>query len=212
MAGYVYAVTNKAMPGLVKIGITTRSPSVRIAELSAFTGVPVAFEELHAVKVEDHQKVERLLCEVFADKRVNPQREFFKVAPEAVVAAMRLTGQTFIEEEIPDVEEEVTDGEANEELRQRRAKRRPNLDFLALGIDVGSELEYIGTGEEGERIVATVASARKVHYDGKEMFLTNATEEVTGQAGIRGTAYWKYKGENLVDIYERAHPREDADS
>ena len=30
MAGYVYAVTNEAMPGLVKIGITSRPPSGRI--------------------------------------------------------------------------------------------------------------------------------------------------------------------------------------
>ena len=47
--GYVYILTNEAMPNLVKIGYTDRTPEERAAELykdqnSAVTGVRVPFD------------------------------------------------------------------------------------------------------------------------------------------------------------------------
>lgn len=41
--GYVYILTNPSMPGLVKIGMTTRTPDARALELDQ-TGVPTPFE------------------------------------------------------------------------------------------------------------------------------------------------------------------------
>ena len=41
--GWVYVLTNPAMPGLVKIGLTSRNPQVRAAELTQATGVPAPF-------------------------------------------------------------------------------------------------------------------------------------------------------------------------
>ena len=42
-AGYVYALINPAMPGLVKVGRTVKEPQARARELSAVTGVATAF-------------------------------------------------------------------------------------------------------------------------------------------------------------------------
>ena len=43
IAGYVYILSNSGMPGLLKIGRTTRSVGDRVAELNSATGVPAPF-------------------------------------------------------------------------------------------------------------------------------------------------------------------------
>jgi hypothetical protein len=43
MAEIVYVLTNEAMPGLVKIGLTTDSVEARLTQLSSHTGVPLPF-------------------------------------------------------------------------------------------------------------------------------------------------------------------------
>ena len=42
-SGYIYVLINSKIPGLTKIGKTTRSPEERAAELSGSTGVPSPF-------------------------------------------------------------------------------------------------------------------------------------------------------------------------
>ena len=42
-SGFVYVLSNKAMPGLLKIGHTTRNSGIRKEELYT-TGVPIKFE------------------------------------------------------------------------------------------------------------------------------------------------------------------------
>ena len=55
MSRIVYALTNPAMPGIVKIGKTDRdNPKVRMNELYT-TGVPLPFECPIAVEVDDEQ-------------------------------------------------------------------------------------------------------------------------------------------------------------
>ena len=41
--GWIYVMTNPAMPGLVKVGFTTRLPSQRASELSGSTGIATPF-------------------------------------------------------------------------------------------------------------------------------------------------------------------------
>ena len=48
---YVYCVTNRCMPGIVKIGKTFRFPHIRTNELGNFTGCPVPFDLLCYIEV-----------------------------------------------------------------------------------------------------------------------------------------------------------------
>jgi hypothetical protein len=41
--GFVYVLINPSLPSYVKIGKTTKDPSIRAAELSSATGVPTPF-------------------------------------------------------------------------------------------------------------------------------------------------------------------------
>jgi hypothetical protein len=48
MAEIVYVLTNEAMPGLVKIGLSTDSIEIRLTQLRSHTGVPLPFPRLEA--------------------------------------------------------------------------------------------------------------------------------------------------------------------
>lgn len=88
--GTLYVLTNPVMPGLVKIGCTIGSVEDRIKEISAATGVPVAFHCHFAAEVDDMAAKERTLHQLFSDKRINPKREFFEIGPEKVVLAISM--------------------------------------------------------------------------------------------------------------------------
>lgn len=77
--GWVYILTNAAMPGLIKVGQTTRSPEERALEL-ATTGVPTPFEVEVAWPVDDVRAAERQAHEALARYRVSDQREWFRVS------------------------------------------------------------------------------------------------------------------------------------
>lgn len=80
--GYVYVLTNSAMPGIVKIGRTFRAPRTRLRELSDATGVPVEFELAWAHATFFSVELEHAVHRALRDKRVNHRREFFAVSPE----------------------------------------------------------------------------------------------------------------------------------
>ncbi len=76
--GWVYILTNEAMPGLVKIGLTTRTPKERAAELSSSSGVPLPYAVVWARAVSDCAYVEQVVHRMLDDRRVNGKRESFR--------------------------------------------------------------------------------------------------------------------------------------
>lgn len=43
MPEIIYVLTNEAMPGLVKVGLTNDSVEARLSQLSTASGVPLSF-------------------------------------------------------------------------------------------------------------------------------------------------------------------------
>jgi hypothetical protein len=80
--GTIYAFTNPAMPGLVKIGYTVRSVEERRIELSRPTGVPSPYETYRYVEVPHASKVEKIVHERLKDKHHG--LEFFRCELEDV--------------------------------------------------------------------------------------------------------------------------------
>ena len=80
MVGYVYCLSNDSIPGLLKIGMTTRTPEERARELYT-TGVAIPFKVEFSIKVDNPLKTEHQLHALFNEYRVK-SREFFQITPE----------------------------------------------------------------------------------------------------------------------------------
>lgn len=84
-SGYVYVLSNKAFPDLLKIGTTNRAPDRRSAELFT-TGLPYPFQIEFAIWCFDPSRLERRLHVRFSQFRCNENREFFDVPLCDVIA------------------------------------------------------------------------------------------------------------------------------
>jgi hypothetical protein len=85
--GFVYILTNQAMPGLVKIGHTVKVPTERAAELST-TGVPAPFDVEYYCLVDEPATLEASVHSRLSDRRQNNDREFFKVNVAEAIATI----------------------------------------------------------------------------------------------------------------------------
>ena len=199
-AGIVYVLTNPAMPGLVKIGKTARgSINARLNELYS-TGVPVPFECAFAARVTDEAKVESAFHRAFGPYRLNPKREFFQIEPEQAIALLELMAD---EDVTPALQQEAAtvDVEAKDASNKLKA-RRPNLNFIEMGIPAGSELRFYKPPHE----TVMVVSKRKVKFRGEETSLTAATREILGtDYSVAPGPYWLYQGRTVNDIYNETY-------
>jgi len=84
--GWVYVITNKAMPDLVKVGYSTKDPVLRAKELDG-TGVPHAFEVVYDALVSDPREVEQRAHKVLAEFREG--KEWFRCSIEVSVRAIK---------------------------------------------------------------------------------------------------------------------------
>jgi T5orf172 domain len=196
MHGIIYVLTNEAMPGLVKIGLTTDSVESRIANLSATSGVPLPFECHFAAQIPEEvnlAKLEKTLHQLFADHRINPKREFFKVEPEKVVLALSIGGF-----------KEVTPGKADidpvevQALEKAKEQRRSRINLAALGINPGDTLVL----SRDEDVTVTVLAGGKVSYKGEVLSLSAAALKALQAMGYKATSvsgsdYWMFEGELL---------------
>ncbi len=82
--GYIYVLSNSAMPGLFKVGFTNRDVKQRVQELSCATGVPTPFEIEYYCFTRDVELIEAEVHKRF-DKYRQPGKEFFSVSLEKVV-------------------------------------------------------------------------------------------------------------------------------
>jgi hypothetical protein len=78
--GFVYILSNPAMPGYVKIGYTMRVPDARVGELSGPTGVPQPFVLEFWCLTEEPEAAERDMHETLIPYRVTANREFFQLS------------------------------------------------------------------------------------------------------------------------------------
>ncbi len=198
-SGKIYVLTNPFMPGLVKIGCTGGSVEERIKQLSGDTGVPVAFKCHFAAEVDDMATKEKTLFQLFSDKRVNPKREFFEIAPEKVVLAISMGPFVEVTPGKPDITPE--EEEAFEKADNADQTKRSNLKLDAIGIHTGAELTFT----RDENVHAMVVLGNKVNYEGQELSISAAARLALEKIGkkwsaVQGSLYWMFQGKTLDEI------------
>lgn len=75
--GYVYILSNIAMPGIYKIGYTSRDPEERIYELNKSTSIPTPFNIEYVIKSNNYVQIEADIHRELSNYRFG--KEFFKL-------------------------------------------------------------------------------------------------------------------------------------
>lgn len=199
----VYVLTNPAMPGLVKIGKTTQvEVESRMKQLYG-TGVPVPFDCTFACQVKNATEVEEALHLAFGMHRINPNREFFKIEPERVIAILKLLKVDEITEQVEQtIESDISEADKQSAQTLKQAKR-PRMNFHQLGIPNGSIL----TSKDGKH-PAEVVDEKKVRFQDEVCSLTAATRKLLGLPDdypLQPSPHWTFNGYTIKELYEDFH-------
>jgi hypothetical protein len=198
MSEIIYILTNEAMPGYVKIGKTTNNLEQRVRDLSTSTSIPLPFTVFYACTVNNAQFVEHQLHDAFDDNRVNPKREFFRVAPERVVSALKLAE---IENITP--KKDFIESRDDQEALNTARKIRSKFNFEMVKIPIGAEL-YFSRDESIKAKVVDTHSTNSIELNDKKTSLSRSAQKILGyQYGVAGTDYWMYEGETLDERRRR---------
>lgn len=207
--GIVYLLTNACMPGIVKIGKTTRKDLLQRMKELYTTGVPVPFECVYScsVKMSHVDQLEAALHRAFDPYRVNENREFFRIKPDQAISIMKFVDgyQDVTSEVAAAIENDLTSDDIA--AKQKARPRRPPLNFYEMGLHDGDLLVYT----EDNTKVAEVIGAKRVRFEDEEdTSLTAITTRLRGSKySIQPTPWWTYEGKNLSDIYNETYPFEE---
>lgn len=118
--GYIYCFSNPSMLGILKVGMTERTPEARLSEANASDTwrPPTTYKIEFAKKVCNpfqKEKTLHILLEQYTD-RIHPRREFFRVSQEEVRKFFDLMDgemwEETREEELDEEDEEDTSSES----------------------------------------------------------------------------------------------------
>jgi hypothetical protein len=116
--GWVYVITNKAMPGLVKVGFSTKDPKLRADELN-HTGIPHPYIVQYDALVEHPYGIEqRVHSKLFA---VREGKEWFRCsAAEAISAVRNVVGEGILLETVTEVAVEEAISSQDDQIRDEK--------------------------------------------------------------------------------------------
>lgn len=213
--GIVYAVSNRSLwlperdedeelLPIIKIGSTSPAKQIalkkRMGQLFT-TNVALPFDLEYAKAVENCREAESQLHKIFAHTRINPNREFFRINVDAVVAALDPYPGRKITLDGDEISKEITQADIDARDAEETVASRTGaagFPFDGLGVPVGAEL----VSRYDKSITAKVVAGGMVEYDGEVMTLHRAAKLVQRQTtydthAITGSAHWRYKGVTL---------------
>lgn len=78
-SGWIYVLSTREQPNVLKIGLTTRSVVQRVREINAATGVLIPYAARKVFRVSSASSVETDIFRLLAPYRIRPDREFFQL-------------------------------------------------------------------------------------------------------------------------------------
>jgi hypothetical protein len=194
----VYILTNEAMPGLIKIGMTAQQVEKRMLDLDS-SGVPLPFECYYAAKVADMAKVEKALHEAFGDHRIRKSREFFRLDPYRARVILELLS---VQEDTPQTEVFQNSDDASALVEAK--KMRPRFRFSTAKIPTGSTIVF--SKDLSQK--AEVVDDTRINFQGQVTSLSASALIILSEMGyksttVAGTDYWLFEGETLSNRRNR---------
>jgi len=107
--GYIYCMSNPSMPGILKVGMTERTPDIRLGEANASDTwrPPTPYTIEFAKKVSNASGKEKTLHILLEQCRIHPRREFFRNSSEKIRTFFDLMdGEMWTGPHVEDEEEE----------------------------------------------------------------------------------------------------------
>ncbi len=191
MTKIVYVLTNPAMPGYVKIGKTDNLVE-RLKSLDR-TSTPLPFQCEYAAEVNDADKVEKILHDIFADKRVRTNREFFEVDPHQIIRAFDLQDHKDVTPK-----DDIFETEEDKKAVFKKTELRSRFNFEMVKIKPGIELYFA----KDENIKCIVKDKFQIEFEGEIQSLSQSAKIIMDRLGynwkqIQGPGYWMYDNETL---------------
>lgn len=126
MRGWVYVISNRSMPGLVKIGYTLKNPDLRAAELN-HTGVPHPYVVDYEVMVDQPRNIEQKAHSKLKHKRAG--KEWFRCSPETAIATIQgLIGNGAVTENFKRSDRAKATEIRRQDERKKEAKAKADLE------------------------------------------------------------------------------------
>lgn len=195
----IYILRNEAMPDYIKIG-RTNDINRRVKDLD-WTNIPLPFECYYAARVKDVNFIEQQIFQIFADQRVRSNREFFRVNPERVIAAIKMVQ---IEEVTPKIK--IPDIPGVEEELEKIRKYKKRFDFDEVNIPVGAELSFT----RDRNIKVKVSMNSNIEINGEIKSLSKAAQDLLGtNYPLQGPIFWMYEDETLDERRKRMRNEEE---
>lgn len=203
--GVIYILTNPSFPKLIKIGYAS-DISKRLNDLNRSPAIPYPFQIYATYKV--NSKLSDLNLHKIIDK-LNPNlrtkynenghkrvREFYEMKPEEAYSILEALA------EIHNCTDNLTRYTSIEQKQNEKitVKKASAFSFFDCNINVGEQIEYI----DDSSIIATVVSKNEVEYKGVKISMTALAQKLRGTFyKEQGPKYFKYKGENLLELRKR---------
>lgn len=136
MKGWVYIITNRAMPDLVKVGFSTKDPELRAAELNN-TGSPHPYTVEYEILVDNPHAVEQKAHKLL--KHRHDGKEWFRCdAEEAILAIKQSAGVGLILENF-----KGSDREKVRLIEQSRAAESARHDMESIRAEYQAKLDAV---------------------------------------------------------------------